>query len=121
GLGAVGRVLGNYLSEARSYELQGISRYAARVLDDRHHRLLIVDRFFPVVGEYFSSFGAFVRQEYRIHDYVIGLYDGLHAIAVLQASYRPECKDRDFSTSACAPWLAYYFGQAVQGLVQGDV
>ena len=113
GSAALGGVLGNYLNEARSYELQGISRYASCRMGD----LFIVDRFFPVVGEYAGAFGAFVRTEYRIYDYVIGLYDGLHAIAALEARSDPGCRGRDMAEPACVQAISHRFDGALDALV----
>lgn len=86
------RVAGQYVVEARNFELQGLARYRAselghvnpagpRAPDLGLPGLVTSNRFYPIMGEYLGSFGAFMNVRYRVHDYVIGLYDGVYTLA----------------------------------------
>ncbi len=59
-----------YIGETRRHEIQ-----TAMLHDGVHPRVL--DRFHPIVSGEATTFGAFAHRRFRIHDYLIGLYDGL--------------------------------------------
>lgn len=94
----VSKVLGNYLDEGRKYELQGIARFNTAKLHLDKRGFVATTRFFPVLGEMLvAAFGAFMAQSYRVHDYLIGVYDGLFALAADEVGRERDrtCSDPD--------------------------
>jgi hypothetical protein len=92
GIGFLTRLLGNYIDEARAYELQGIARFEGHELglpspgverpaDLGPRRFVTTSRYFRLVGDYLGAFGAFLNINYRRYDYFIGVYDALYTIA----------------------------------------
>lgn len=90
-------MFGKFFNEARTYELQGIARFRPSI---KHSDFVITSRFFPVVGEYLAAFGAFMSIDYRVHDYLIGLYDGLYALALREARQRGNSAEASNWTAA---------------------
>lgn len=59
-----------YVGETRRHEIQ-----TAMLQPDLEVRVL--GRFHPIVSGEATTFGAFAHRDFRVHDYLIGLYDGL--------------------------------------------
>jgi hypothetical protein len=76
GLGLLWKTLGTLVSEGRRYENEGVARFHPDL------RVQTNGRFFPVVGSTLvNSFGAFLAPSFRVHDYFVGVYDGIFRIA----------------------------------------
>src|SRR5262249_4243057 len=72
GLALLQEQLGSRLDEARTYELQAVTRNLRK--DDA--KVQMTDSFFPLsAGTLPESFGAFFHPEFRRYDYLIGFYD----------------------------------------------
>ncbi|WP_168210796.1 patatin-like phospholipase family protein [Persicimonas caeni] len=77
------------LAPAMRHEARQMAAHAAlaRRLQssvERGRRLVLSTRLSPVVGDYFSAFGAFLDKGFRHYDYLVGVYDALHSIASYQ-------------------------------------
>jgi predicted acylesterase/phospholipase RssA len=86
GLDLAVATLGDVISEARTFELQGLARYARTEIEcrppslcpdgPRHFRAS--SRFHRIVGAYLvHNFAAFTHQVFRVHDYLVGVYDAV--------------------------------------------
>jgi hypothetical protein len=89
GLSFLGTWFFRGLTEARSYELQVLTRYrpewfgfeprrrASAELASNGPSFKVIDRHPPLVGDYLRSFGAFVNRAFRVYDYYAGVYDSM--------------------------------------------
>lgn len=113
GLGGFTRLVNYVYREARAMELQGLERHCSAELaqeapaqkpladqgstplprrlicgvDTRPpgaRRFLPSARFHGITGRLAGSFGAFLHRAFRIYDYLVGVYDGVHATAARQ-------------------------------------
>jgi len=79
--------LGDFVSVARSYELQALARFAwdkapaGWPAGQWNPRLDMSTRFSPVVGQYLEAFGAFMAEPFRQYDYRAGVYDAIHNLS----------------------------------------
>ncbi len=79
--------LSDAIDEARTFELQGLARHAAREVDCSGpscpagpRRFRASSRYHPIVGAYLvHNFAAFTHRVFRVHDYLVGVYDSLFA------------------------------------------
>lgn len=82
-------VLGSAIDEARTFELQGLARHAADEVDCAGpgcpagtRRFRASSRYHPIVGAYLvHNFAAFTHRVFRVHDYLVGVYDTLFVAA----------------------------------------
>lgn len=80
GLGLLMDIFAQRLTEARQFELQAIPRFNPDELSGT--AIQMPDRFFPLTAHKLpSAFGAFLHEAFRRHDYLVGLYDGVFALA----------------------------------------
>jgi hypothetical protein len=79
GLSLVADMAAARFDEARTYELQALSRLDGT----KGTKIQMTDRFFPLAANQLPlSFGAFLHADFRRYDYLVGLYDGAYALAV---------------------------------------
>ncbi|MDI1430684.1 patatin-like phospholipase family protein [Polyangium sorediatum] len=71
-------LLGNFVNVSRKYELQMLARAN---IPEGTARLTPVTRLVPIMGQHLAAFGAFVAKPFRQHDYYVGVYDGIYALA----------------------------------------
>ncbi|MEZ4471312.1 MAG: patatin-like phospholipase family protein [bacterium] len=98
GLGAFTRLVQGVYREARSMELQGLERHCRAELFQENpsafehfgrrlrcgpetappggRRFVPSSRFHGITGRLAGSFGAFLHRDFRVHDYLVGVYDG---------------------------------------------
>ncbi len=107
GVSFLASFVGTFITEARSYELQGLSRFRldklgllpdGKPLPGSPYTFDVVDRSFPVVGNYLVSFGAFSHRDFRVFDYLVGVYDGIADLAI-QGPERQELRNPSDQTS----------------------
>ena len=100
GLGAVAQLLSGAFPSARQYELQAFARQLAR--DSVQNKKTPADiqmstRSLPIASEALSSFGGFLGRPLRVHDFYLGIYDGLEFVAravLCRANQTAECVAR---------------------------
>ena len=78
--------LADVISEARTFELQGLARYARAEVEcgptepcpDGPRQFRASSRHHRIVGAYLvHNFAAFTHRIFRIHDYLVGIYDSV--------------------------------------------
>jgi hypothetical protein len=75
-------------------------------------------RFFPIVGNRLvDSFGAFMHPSFRVHDYFVGVYDGLFTISQALELTKEELKQ---PVSARRPPSRATFESLKQRIIDGD-
>jgi hypothetical protein len=103
------------LDEGRNYELQRLARLLVKGAMGTTQlqlasglKLHMTDRYFALVAEELPlSFGAFMQRTFRNYDYLVGVYDGLFAVALEQLE-------------AKSPADADRIGASGRGLVDDD-
>jgi hypothetical protein len=87
----LGRLLGNFVTVGRQYELQTVSRFGwVKSADFR-----LSTRFAIITGEQLGAFGAFTAKPFRQYDYYVGVYDALQDFA------RETCASAGASRQLC--------------------
>lgn len=91
GLAFVIETFEQFIGEARRYELKGLARYRHASLglrpdgrpapEPRARHFDMSSRFYGIAGSHAFDFGAFFHRALRVHDYLVGLYDGVHQLA----------------------------------------
>ena len=59
-------------------------------IDSDKRSFYMTNRFHHLLADLHEHFGAFYAEEYRLHDYLVGVYDGQHLIAQMQCDNLPE-------------------------------
>jgi len=69
-------------ANATSFELQ---KALADIENDTSSnlRLLTTSRFHHLLADFHAHFGAFYSSDFRLHDYIVGVYDGLRVVAAI--------------------------------------
>lgn len=93
GIGGWGSYLGEAFATAQSYEYRNALKTISNKLG--YSSLYFSNRYHDLLADIHFHFGAFYAKEYRIHDYLVGTYDGAHIVA------RIKCDRNDVSYNTC--------------------
>lgn len=104
GLASIPSLAQSFVSVSRKYELQALARYILMEGKGRNgndqddadaaRRVRVSTRYYPLFGELLGGFGAFFSEQFRKHDYYVGIYDAAWDMA------REVCKVGDVSRLA---------------------
>jgi len=69
-------------ANATSFELQ---KALTEIENDKSNqqRLVTTSRYHHLLADFHAHFGAFYSHDFRLHDYIVGIYDGLSTIAYM--------------------------------------
>lgn len=93
GLPLLLELAGRFVTVARKYELQNVARQLGLATNGAVP-IDPVNRFSPIMGTHFRSFGAFVARPFRQYDYYVGIYDGLWSLATRVCAVTPQPTNR---------------------------
>lgn len=81
GIDALLHLAASAVPVAQQYELQSLQRVIQRYDPKLGEALSITNRALPIYGDHLGAFAAFLGKPFRVHDFYVGVYDGLHYIA----------------------------------------
>lgn len=79
----------NSLTTALDNEYRSALKRLSKIDSDKRS-FYMTNRFHHLLADLHEHFGAFYAAEYRLHDYLVGVYDGQHLIAQIQCDNNAE-------------------------------
>lgn len=80
-------------------------------IDSDKRSFYMSNRFHHLLADLHEHFGAFYAAEYRLHDYLVGIYDGQHLIAQIECDSRVERSGKNINR----------FDEVYQGCVREEL